>query len=53
LNYSIKNIIKPISIIGLFSILSACGGGDYTYIGTPEPETPEPITPPVVVIPVP
>lgn len=53
MNYSIKNIIKPMSIIGLFSMLSACGGGDYTYIGTPEPEKPEPITPPVVVTPVP
>ncbi|MFT5816253.1 MAG: acyl-homoserine-lactone acylase, partial [Psychroserpens sp.] len=41
------------SIIGLFSILSACGGGDYTYIGTPEPEIPELITTPVIVTPVP
>ena len=53
MNYSIKNTIKPISIIGLISVLSACGGGDYTYIGTPEPEIPTPIAPPVVATPVP
>jgi acyl-homoserine-lactone acylase len=53
LNYSIKNTIKPISIIGLLSVLSACGGGEHTYIGAPEPVTPTPITPPAVVTPVP
>lgn len=54
LNYSIKSAIKPISIIGLFTILSACGGGEYTYIGAPEPITPEPVTPvPVTPAPVP
>ncbi|MFT6418989.1 MAG: acyl-homoserine-lactone acylase [Cognaticolwellia sp.] len=53
MNYSIKNTIKPISIIGLLSVLSACGGGEHTYIGAPEPVTPTPITPPAVVTPVP
>ncbi|MBA6389313.1 acylase [Colwellia sp. BRX10-3] len=53
LNYSIKNTKKPILIIGLFSVLSACGGGDYTYIGTPEPENPVPVVPPEVFTPVP
>ncbi|MBA6415585.1 acylase [Colwellia sp. 6M3] len=48
-----KNTIKPISIIGLLSVLSACGGGEHTYIGAPEPVTPTPITPPAVVTPVP
>lgn len=50
LSYSIKSTIKPISIISLFSLLSACGGGDYTYIGTPEPEPSAPITPPTVAL---
>lgn len=53
MNYSIKNTLKPISIIGLLSVLSACGGGEHTYIGAPEPVTPTPITPPAVVTPVP
>lgn len=53
MNYSIKNTKKPILIIGLFSVLSACGGGDYTYIGTPEPENPVPVVPPEVFTPVP
>tara|TARA_B110000438_G_scaffold301480_1_gene356472 strand:- start:6044 stop:8572 length:2529 start_codon:yes stop_codon:yes gene_type:complete len=53
LNYSIKNTLKPISIIGLLSVLSACGGGEHTYIGAPEPVTPTPITPPAVVTPLP
>ena len=38
---------------GLLSVLSACGGGEHTYIGAPEPVTPTPITPPAVVTPVP
>lgn len=53
MNYSIKNTLKPISIIGLLSVLSACGGGEHTYIGAPEPVTPTPITPPAVVTPLP
>ena len=53
MSYSIKSAIKPISIISLMTILSACGGGDYTYLGAPEP-APEPVTPtPVQPTPVP
>jgi acyl-homoserine-lactone acylase len=29
-------------------LFAACGGGDYTYIGTPPPVIPEPVTPPPV-----
>jgi acyl-homoserine-lactone acylase len=53
LNYSIKNTLKPISILGIISVLSACGGGEHTYIGAPEPVTPTPTSPPVVSTPVP
>ncbi len=46
MSYSIKSTLKPIAIISLISLLSACGGGDYTYIGSPAPVTPEPVQPP-------
>jgi acyl-homoserine-lactone acylase len=40
--------------LSLSCILAACGGGDYTYIGTPPPVTPEPVVPaPVIPTPVP
>jgi len=48
LKYSFKCLRTPFTALSLSCLLVACGGGEYTYIGAPDPVTPEPLTPPVV-----
>lgn len=45
MKYSFQCLRTPLTILSISCLLAACGG-DYKYIGTPEPETPTPIIPP-------
>ncbi len=46
MKYLLRQLPFSLSFVALSSVLVACGGGDYTYIGTPDPVTPEPVQPP-------
>ena len=46
LKYLFRQLPFSLSFVALSSVLVACGGGEYTYIGTPEPSIPEPVQPP-------
>jgi acyl-homoserine-lactone acylase len=48
LKYSLRQLGTPLSLLTLSLALAACGGDNYTYIGTPAPVTPDPVTPPAV-----
>ena len=53
MKYSFQYLRTPLTILSLSCVLAACGEGEHTYIGTPEPVTPTPVTPPVVPTPIP